>query len=313
MHLWKTTPKDSVLLFVSIAQVATTFLLAFSWDGLPLPAKVASAGLVAFSVFYNAIVVTHVFTHVPWFESDRLNRVVSVVNSLNMGQSVQADHLLHVRNHHRFNNDLKRSDGTTGDVTSTYRRGKDGNHEALLPYAVGGSLETLGDRARDIKRSFRLWRVGHDDEMLLSLASKNDERRAAELGQIQAERAVLLAVTAIYLLISWQWTLLCYLPGFFVGLTLVNIQNYYRHYGAFPGDRGRDSVSYYGRIYNKLTFNDGYHQEHHLSPGTHWTRLRAIRERETARLDSKPRIVSPVPAVVGFLDRKRPLLHEVGE
>lgn len=313
MRLWKTTPKDSILLLISIAHLTTTFLLAFAWEGLPLVAKMASAGLVAFLIFYNAIVVTHVFTHVPWFENNHLNRFVSLMNSLNTGQSVQADHLLHVRNHHRFNNDQRRSDGTTGDVTSTYRRGKDGGHQALLPYAIGGSLMTLGDRASDVKRSVRLWRVDDGDEMLLSLVSRSEERRMVELRQIQAERASLLVVTAVYLLISWQWTLLCYLPGFFIALTLVNMQNYYRHYGAFPGDRGRDSVSYYGRLYNRLTFNDGYHQEHHLSPGTHWTKLRAIRKRETARLDSRPRIISPVPAVVGFLDRKRPLLHDMSE
>ncbi len=310
MNLWKTTRRDFLLFFFSIAHFFLTLLLAFTWEAMALPAKIGSAGLVALLIWYNAIVVTHVFMHVPWFTNEHFNRFVSLLNTINTGQSVQADFFLHVRNHHRFNNDQKRSDGTTGDVSSTYRRGTSGNHQAVLPYAIGGSLETLSDRAKDVKRSLRLWKVSDDEELLRTLASRSQGRRAVELRQIQAERAVLLFVTAIYLLISWRWAILCYLPGFFVGLTLVNVQNYYRHYGAHPGDRCRDSVSYYGRLYNILTFNDGYHQEHHLSPGSHWTRLPAVRDRETTRLDSKRRIVSPVPAVIGFLDRKRPLLHK---
>ena len=68
-------------------------------------------------------------------------------------------------------------------------------------------------------------------------------------------------------------------------------------------------MSHYSRLYNALTFNDGYHQEHHLSPSTHWSRMPAVRERNAARLDAQPRIVSPVPAMLGFLHRRRPLLH----
>jgi fatty acid desaturase len=91
---------------------------------------------------------------------------------------------------------------------------------------------------------------------------------------------------------------------------MVNVQNYYRHYGADPEDRAADSVSHYGRLYNLLTFNDGFHQEHHLSPGSHWSRMPEVRERHRERLDTRPRIVSPVPAMVGFLHRGRPLLHD---
>ena len=36
-------------------------------------------------------------------------------------------------------------------------------------------------------------------------------------------------------------------------------------------------VSCYGTGYNWLWFNDGYHVEHHQGPGTHWTRLPAVR------------------------------------
>jgi hypothetical protein len=35
-----------------------------------------------------------------------------------------------------------------------------------------------------------------------------------------------------------------------------------------------------------------------------------VKKRQRERLEAHPRIISPVPAMLGFLDRRRPLLHE---
>jgi fatty acid desaturase len=165
------------------------------------------------------------------------------------------------------------------------------------------------DRALETLAAFRLWRFTAREAVLLSLASRDGGRRARELRQIRVDRAAHTLSLAGFAALSWQWTLLVYLPAFFVALALVNVQNYYRHFGANPDERAADSVSHYGRIYNLLTFNDGYHQEHHLAPGAHWSTMPQVRERHRARLEAQPRIVSPVPAMLGFLDRGRPLLH----
>lgn len=114
-----------------------------------------------------------------------------------------------------------------------------------------------------------------------------------------------------FLAFSWKWVMLCYLPAFYIALSLVNIQNYYEHYGAKPEDRYADSVSYYGRLYNLLTFNDGYHQEHHLRPQAHWSTMPIVRREHRDKLDETQRVVSPVPAILGFLHRKRPQLHRI--
>jgi hypothetical protein len=56
-----------------------------------------------------------------------------------------------------------------------------------------------------------------------------------------------------------------YLPGYFLGLALCGLQGHYEHAAG--------TTSHYGRIYNLLCFNDGYHVEHHANPGVHWTML----------------------------------------
>ncbi len=56
-----------------------------------------------------------------------------------------------------------------------------------------------------------------------------------------------------------------YAPGLALGLILCAIQGHYEHaYGV---------TSHYGRLYNLLCFNDGYHVEHHAYPGLHWRTL----------------------------------------
>lgn len=310
MGIWRKTPKDAILVGLSLAHSAVAPILAITWETSSLPMRIAGGVLITVMTAYNIIVISHLFTHVPWFVSNRLNAVVSVINSINIGQSVQAYQLTHVREHHRFNNDRQGSDGTTRDATSTYRNGRDGGHEPLLSYAFGGALDSIVTRVKDVASVVRLWKVGPGEKRLLSLASGREERRSRELRQIQADRAAGCLSLLVFAAISWQWTVLVYLPAFFMALTLVNVQNYYRHYGANPEDRATDSVSHYSRLYNLLSFNDGYHQEHHLSPGTHWSQMPAVKERHRDRLETLPRVISPVPAMLGFLDRRRPQLHK---
>jgi fatty acid desaturase len=94
-----------------------------------------------------------------------------------------------------------------------------------------------------------------------------------------------------------------------VSLALVNVQNNYEHYGAAPQNRYANSVSYYGSLYNLLTFNDGYHQEHHLRPLAHWTQMPRVKREYHDKLQAVERVISPVPALLGAFHRNRELLH----
>jgi fatty acid desaturase len=310
MKIWKNTPLDALMLALSIAQFVATLLIASNWEGLSLAGRAGGFALLVLMMVYNIIVLSHLFTHTPWFESRLLNGLVSVVNSVNIGQSVQAYELTHVRNHHRYNNDRKGPDGMTKDLSSTYQEGVGGEHASLFRYAFMGAVGTLLNVGRTLLSVGRLWRVGEHEQTLRSLASPSPVKRAEELRQIQLDRIAHFLGLCVFLSISWEWTLACYLPAYYLALALVNVQNYYEHYGAAPENGYADSVSHYGRLYNLLTFNDGYHQEHHLRPRSHWREMPMLRRKYGAKLDRVERIVSPVPAILGVLHRNRKKLHK---
>ncbi|PYP90166.1 MAG: hypothetical protein DMF61_00185 [Blastocatellia bacterium AA13] len=109
------------------------------------------------------------------------------------------------------------------------------------------------------------WRVRH-----------LEHHRAIEGGATQREIKMapieLVAVIALWglMLVRWPWLMLSiYLPGFVIGLGLCFLQGRYEHRPK--------TTSHYGRLYNFLMFNDGYHVEHHERPGAHWKDLPLLR------------------------------------
>jgi sphingolipid delta-4 desaturase len=89
--------------------------------------------------------------------------------------------------------------------------------------------------------------------------------------------AVQIAVNVgVYLL--WGGQALAYLAlalFFSIGLHPLGARWIQRHYLVSEGDQ--ETFSYYGSL-NRLTFNVGYHNEHHDFPSVAWNRLPKIRE-----------------------------------
>jgi hypothetical protein len=80
--------------------------------------------------------------------------------------------------------------------------------------------------------------------------------------------------------VSPGFLLTVYLPGMAIGLTLCQLQGFFEHAGG--------TTSHYGRLYNFLFFNDGYHVEHHARPGAHWTLLRRDAQADARRSSWPP-------------------------
>jgi hypothetical protein len=91
-------------------------------------------------------------------------------------------------------------------------------------------------------------------------------------------------VAAIWMAMAWaapEFFTLVYLPGYVLGLMLCAVHGHYEHAGG--------TTSHYGRLYNVLCFNDGYHVEHHRHPSAAWWTLPRYRE------SSSPASAWPAP------------------
>ena len=84
-------------------------------------------------------------------------------------------------------------------------------------------------------------------------------------GELAAEVAVVAAVWIAMADRAPMFFAAVYLPGYAAGLMLCAVHGHYEHAGG--------TTSHYGRVYNLLLFNDGYHVEHHMFPSAHWREL----------------------------------------
>jgi hypothetical protein len=86
-------------------------------------------------------------------------------------------------------------------------------------------------------------------------------------GELAVQMALVLLLWIVMCAAAPLFFLSVYFPGWAAGLLLCAAHGYYEH--------AHGTTSHYGRMYNLLLFNDGYHVEHHANPTTHWTQLPA--------------------------------------
>lgn len=258
MKLWRYSPADARLLVVSAAQLGLNLWLAATWTHRSWRELCWLWPLGVLLFWYNAVVATHNFIHTPWFTSKVANRLYAALDSINLGVPLTLCRFHHL-NHHRYGNDRQDAAGRTRDHSSTYRFGKDGEPEGALTYGLlgvfrGGTVEA--------------WQAAV---------------RSGQCGRLWGELAACGLGVASYAALSWQFVLLFFIPIFYAGSFVGILTNYYQHACAPPGRHSGKVVSHYARAYNWLCCNEGYHQEHHMRPGLHWTRRPELPEASTRR------------------------------
>ncbi len=135
-----------------------------------------------------------------------------------------------------------------------------------------------------------LWRERH----LAHHAGREWRLRVSR--RLAIETAQVIGLWAILAALHPRFFWLTYAPGYLAGLGLCALQGHWEHSEGRP-------VSHYGRIYNWLCFNDGYHAEHHAAPSLHWTALPGVRARTSAArpLEVLERIVLGSPRLQRFI------------
>jgi fatty acid desaturase len=245
---------DALMVAFIFSEIAITTYSTLSWGSVPLLVSVALGALCILLNCMNYQAVAHSFIHHPYFRWRGLNRFFSVVISLAL-QGPQTLYRAHHLDHHRYNNDPRDPEtGRTRDSSSTYRFARrSGQEEGLLSYALLGPL-----------------RVDY-----VFLYGRSKKRGDAALTWI--ETVTVLLYFAVLGIFNWKGLVCFFAPAWYLGQAFAMAHNYCEHRGAQPGNRLTDSVSCYGRLYNKLWFNEGHHQEHHFRPHVHWTRLPELR------------------------------------
>jgi fatty acid desaturase len=68
---------------------------------------------------------------------------------------------------------------------------------------------------------------------------------------------------------------------YFLAFFLNGATSYGEHWGVLDrrGDTTQDSIGIYSTWYNIVGFGAGFHQEHHNSPGMHWTKLHTLTDK----------------------------------
>ena len=260
--LAKTRDREKIIFAVSYLDIIQA-LITLSTIGFAILTMVSFEQIGIIPILFFSImqiclnvtqydIVMHNFIHTPFFKRRNLNRFYEVLCSISAVQSFTASKIQHMA-HHKYANDIVDfTSGQTKDPTSTYRHGVCGKHESFLSYSLLSPLREL-------------------------IEAREYFGRMQVRGRISVEIGAIFLYLGLMALYNWRYFLFFVLI-IYVSQILICAQNYCEHFGAMPGNRMADSVSCYGRLYNIIWFNNGYHQEHHYRPGVHWTRLKSLRE-----------------------------------
>ncbi len=288
--LFAYTRWDAVPALCGVLHFALFFGMFFLFPRTPLWAMCLLGLFYGFLMNANINGVSHNFIHNPFFRSPLLNRLFNVINSVACCFSQTYYDVVHMQ-HHKGNSDKQDETGDTVDWISIYRHGHDDEAESVWSYTF---LSFFRDSPVAIDRELR-------------------KRGGEEVFWGKLEIYLFAAILTVMALFNWRY-IVFFLPFMYLGHCMSYLNGYYRHFGGNPDEPAAWGVSSYGKVYNWIFFNNGYHAEHHFRPKCHWTRshdlysqIQGLQRRVGTRVISTPHML-------GFLDpdlptKSRPLIE----
>ena len=272
------TALDSIPVLCGIGHLAYVIGMFLLFPHAPWWVMGILGAIYAMSISWNINGVSHNFIHNPYFRSPILNRLFSLVESLAIGFSQTFYHYVHLR-HHMGNNDRQDETGDTIDWLSYYRYGKNGEPENVW--------------------AFTFLSYFRDDPMVTYREIKTRSKADAAWGAFEV--ACFIAMVIAGFVLNWKFMLFL-IPFNYLGNCLSSLNGYYEHFGGNPDLPIAWGVSTYGRFYNWIWFNNGYHAEHHFRPRMHWAKMKDFRREIQAEQARNGVYVIQNAHALGFLE-----------
>lgn len=269
-NLFRNGAIDLWLLSVIPLQVASFLAFAYWYHAMTLPWLILTAVLLFLFSVQNAG-ANHNHYHTPIFNIEWLNTLARLGFTLTGSPKTPFNirHGLHHSTHRSYN-----------ETSFRAMIGIKPNPVVQIADFLLFVTEAVGLKYIVLLTLLKIWPVERVARIAapteLETATKLFERLKSPrlLKKTYLDLTVWLVFRALLIAIDWKFFFLFFIPVSYVVTKIRDADNYFQHWGATdPFDDLRDSVSAYGRIWNLLTFNLGYHQEHHLEPATHWTKL----------------------------------------
>ena len=285
-RFFKVSAWDALPAALAVAQLGLVLAYFYAWPGLSWGSRIGWLALYALSVGWNLNSIAHNFIHNPFFKSERLNALMSLVITLALVSPQTMYRYVHLK-HHAGNADLPDEAGVTIDPLSIYQYGHDGKPEPMLSYVF--------------MQFFR-------DDDPFALARKIGEKRPQQARQALFEFWSIVAVYGALLgigVFTGRWAFVpLIVAGSYLGQCFSNLCGYYEHLGGNPDKPIAWGVSTYSRPYNWVFLYNGYHAEHHYRPKVHWTKMVAL-HRDIAEEQRREGVTVIGPAhFLGFLEPK---------
>jgi fatty acid desaturase len=232
----------------ALAVVASFFAaVAVQWFAPPTSPAVAALFCVATcTLAWLAAVIAHNALHCPIFRRRSHNRLFQIVVSLAYGFPVSEYIPGHNMSHHRH---LQ----TRADVMRTTKVAFGWNALNLVAFVprVAGAVFAGNMRYVRVMRA----------------------RRTVWFRQFLAETTLCWGARIALLAIDWRKAALYVILPHLLALWGITATNFLQHDGCDASSEYNHSRNFVGRLFNFVTFNNGYHTVHHDEPGLHWSLL----------------------------------------
>lgn len=215
---------------------------------LPLFGYGCSLSWIPLRIFFIIIcfAINHNHQHLNICTSNKWNQLLSILLSVNIGQSGTSTIAMHQLNHHAFNN-------SELDLANSRQVKFRWNFLNLIFYPF---IIVINYRKKK-------------NQLLIEL----EKKQKGLSKKIKIELWAIRFIIIIYLIININIFIWLVLIPYAIGLWAILAINLIQHHYTDQNNNFNESSNFTGLILNYFLLNSGYHSAHHRYPSHHWSLL----------------------------------------